>query len=197
MFLGSRDLRHAKGRFALIGGVVALITLLVVMLTGLAAGLGRESVAAVSTMPDRGVSQIAFSQPAQGQKVGFDSSRVASSAVKDAADQPGVTEATSLAIAQSRVSVDGVRSAVTVFVVEDGSFAAPSGVRPGSVVVGSGLGKDANVAAGDSITFGDKSVRVQALSDDASYQHVPVVWMTQTDAKAAGVQTAGSTRSPC
>ena len=193
MFLGSRDLRHAKGRFALIGGVVALITLLVVMLTGLAAGLGREGVAAVSTMPDRGVSQIAFSQPAQGQKVGFDSSRVASSAVKDAADQPGVTEATSLAIAQSRVSVDGVRSAVTVFVVEDGSFAAPSGVRPGSVVVGSGLGKDANVAAGDSITFGDKSVRVQALSDDASYQHVPVVWMTQTDAKAGGVQTAGGT----
>ncbi len=193
MFLGSRDLRYAKGRFALIGGVVALITLLVVMLTGLAAGLGRESVAAVSTMPDRGVSQIAFSQPAQGQKVGFDSSRVASSAVKDAADQPGVTEATSLAIAQSRVSVDGVRSAVTVFVVEDGSFAAPSGVRPGSVVVGSGLGKDANVAAGDSITFGDKSVRVQALSDDASYQHVPVVWMTQTDAKAGGVQTAGGT----
>ena len=63
MFLGSRDLRHAKGRFALIGGVVALITLLVVMLTGLAAGLGRESVAAVSTLPERGVSQIAFSQP--------------------------------------------------------------------------------------------------------------------------------------
>ena len=191
MFLALRDLAHAKGRFALIGGVMALITLLVVMLTGLAAGLARESVAAISTLGDRGVTQVAFTEPAQGQKVGFDSSRVTTKDVDKVERVAGVEQATRLTIAQTRATVSGVPSAVSVFVVPDGSFAAPKGVEPGSVVAGSGLTKDAKLAAGDSILFGTKDVRVSSLSDDASYQHMPVVWMSESDAKAAHVVGGG------
>ncbi|WP_237723796.1 hypothetical protein [Dermacoccus nishinomiyaensis] len=75
MFLATRDLAYAKGRFALIGGVIALITLLVVMLTGLAAGLAKESVSAIDTCP-RTVSTRWLLGPAKGQKVGYDSSHV-------------------------------------------------------------------------------------------------------------------------
>ena len=47
VFLAIRDIRFAKGRFALMGGVVALITLLLVMLSGLTAGLADQSTSAI------------------------------------------------------------------------------------------------------------------------------------------------------
>ena len=51
MYLALRDLRFAKGRFALMGGVVALITLLLVLLSGLTAGLGNQSTSAIAALP--------------------------------------------------------------------------------------------------------------------------------------------------
>ena len=43
MFVGIRDVFYARGRFALIGSVVGLITLLLVMLTGLTGGLASQN----------------------------------------------------------------------------------------------------------------------------------------------------------
>lgn len=195
MFLALRDLAHAKGRFALVGAVMALITLLVVMLTGLAAGLGRESVAGVSSLSDRGVDQIAFSAPPAGQKVGFDSSRVSASDVAALEQRPGVQQASQLSMLRARADVKGVPAPVFVFVVPAGSFAAPSGVKDGSVVVGSRLAKDTELKAGGSIAMGGTNLRVASLSDKASYQHMPVVWMTQGDAKAAGLTAQNDANS--
>lgn len=199
MFLATRDLAYAKGRFALIGGVIALITLLVVMLTGLAAGLGKESVSAIDTLPSHGVDQIGFSAPAKGQKVGYDSSHVEAKDIDKIKSVKGVTDASPLTITQGRASVSGVPSAVAVFAVPGGSFAvpggsfaAPKGVKNGSVVVGKTITKDAALKEGESISFNNKSVRVEKLSDDASYQHQPVVWMTESDAKAASLLGQGS-----
>ena len=127
MFLATRDLAYAKGRFALIGGVIALITLLVVMLTGLAAGLAKESVSAIDTLPSHGVDQIGFSAPAKGQKVGYDSSHVEAKDIDEIKSVKGVTDASPLTITQGRASVSGVPSAVAIFAVPDGSFAAPKG----------------------------------------------------------------------
>lgn len=187
MFLALRDLAHAKGRFALIGAVMALITLLVVMLTGLAAGLGRESVAGISTLSERGVDRIAFSPAPTGQKVGFDSSRISPADVAGLERRAGVEAVSPLAMVQTRADVAGVPTPVTVFVVPAGSFAAPRGVQDGAVVAGASLTKDTRLASGDSITLGGKKVRVASLSEDASYQHMPVVWMTEGDARAAGL----------
>ena len=56
MFVAWRDLRSARGRFALIGAVVALITVLVGFLTGLTGGLAAQNVSAVlepGRRPDR------------------------------------------------------------------------------------------------------------------------------------------------
>ena len=61
MFLAIRDIRFAKGRFALMGGVVALITLLLVMLSGLTAGLGNQSTSAIAALP---ADQLVFGAPA-------------------------------------------------------------------------------------------------------------------------------------
>ena len=51
VFVAIRDLRFAKGRFALMGAVVTLITLLVGLLSGLTAGLGRGNTSAITDLP--------------------------------------------------------------------------------------------------------------------------------------------------
>ncbi|MCZ4103600.1 ABC transporter permease, partial [Streptomyces sp. H39-C1] len=51
MFVALRDIRFAKGRFALMGVVVTLITTLVVFLYGLTGGLGRDASSAVDELP--------------------------------------------------------------------------------------------------------------------------------------------------
>ena len=55
MFLALREITNARGRFGLIAGTVALITLLVVMLTGLTAGLGKQNTSALEALNPRGV----------------------------------------------------------------------------------------------------------------------------------------------
>src|SRR5437870_3179419 len=51
VFVAWRDLRFAKGRFALMGTVIVLITMLVGLLSGLTAGLGRENTSAITALP--------------------------------------------------------------------------------------------------------------------------------------------------
>ena len=50
MFLSLRDITFAKGRFALLATVVALITLLLVLLTGLTNGLGHQNTSALEKL---------------------------------------------------------------------------------------------------------------------------------------------------
>lgn len=191
MFLALRDLAQAKGRFTLIGSVVALVTTLVVLLTGLTAGLGHESVSAIDGLERRGVDRIVFSAPPSGQKVGFDSSRVTSEAVTEVRAQPGVRAATTLGIVPARAQVGARQVAVTVFVIAPGAVGSPIGVTDGSVVVGARLAEEGHLASGDRIRLSEKNVRISRLSDDASYQHLPVVWMTAADAAQAGLTGGG------
>ena len=78
MFVAWRDLRFAKGRFALMGAVVALITLLVGLLSGLTAGLAGENTSAVKGLP---ADHLAFAAPPAGQSVSFTGSSLAPEAV--------------------------------------------------------------------------------------------------------------------
>ena len=50
MFLAIREITTARGRFALIGGTVALITLLLVMLSGLTEGLSKQNTPALEAV---------------------------------------------------------------------------------------------------------------------------------------------------
>ncbi len=61
MFVAWRDLKFARGRFVLIGTVVALITLLVGFLSGLTQGLADQN---VSGLTELHADRIVFSAPA-------------------------------------------------------------------------------------------------------------------------------------
>ncbi|QCB96064.1 ABC transporter permease [Arthrobacter sp. PAMC25564] len=188
MFLAIRDIRFAKGRFALMGGVVALITLLLVLLSGLTAGLGNQSTSAIAALP---VDQIVFGAPAgSSPKASFTESEVTRRQLADWAGRGDVASAELLGITQSRfqaIGAGGVPAGtanVAVFGTEEPfgpEETAPRGIAPapvaeGTVVVGEGVAKELDLRAGSRATVGGSELTVSAVVPDQWYSHTGVVW---------------------
>lgn len=187
MFVAWRDLRFAKGRFALMGTVVVLITLLVGLLSGLTAGLARENTSAVTGL---NADRLAFAAPPDGRSVSFTDSSVGEDAVRAWARQPGVASAQPLGIRTLNAAAGtGERTAaVSAFGVEPGGGLAPPGTRvaPGRAVLSHGAADELAVGAGDRLRLGGREVTVAAVAGDASYSHTPVVWTDLTDWRRSG-----------
>ncbi|TRV79814.1 ABC transporter permease [Streptomyces sp. 130] len=179
MFVAWRDLRFAKGRFALMGTVIVLITLLVGLLSGLTAGLARENTSAVTGLD---ADHLAFAAPPDGRAVSFTDSSVGEDAVRAWAGQPGVAAAHPLGIRTLHATADGKRTAaVSAFGVEPGSGLAPARIGPGEVVLSRGGADELGVRPGDRLALGGRAVTVAAVAGDASYSHTPVVWTDLAD----------------
>ncbi len=185
MFLAIRDIRFAKGRFALMGGVVALVTLLLVLLSGLTAGLGDQSTSAIGKLGassgpggSRPVDSIVFGAPGSNQPTAsFTESEVTAAQVDVWAQAPGVASAEPLGISQSRLQAgDGGTTNVAVFGVAADGVLAPSPVRAGTVVIGSTVAEDLALDVGDTATVGGTGLTVAAVVADQWYSHTGVVW---------------------
>ncbi|TQK51062.1 putative ABC transport system permease protein [Streptomyces sp. SLBN-118] len=183
MFVAWRDLRFAKGRFALMGTVVVLITLLVGLLSGLTAGLARENTSAVTGLP---ADHIAFAAPPGGRPVSFTNSSVNEDQWVSWARQPGVTGAHPIGIRTLNAAAGDRSAAVSSFGVEPGSGLAPRGLAPGRVVLSGKAAKELGVGAGDRIRIGSLDERVAAVEGDASFGHTPVVWTALDDWQRIG-----------
>ncbi|MFB7557435.1 ABC transporter permease [Streptomyces brevispora] len=195
MFVAWRDLRFAKGRFALMGTVVVLITLLVGLLSGLTAGLARENTSAVTGLS---ADHLVFAAPPDGQSVSFTNSTVKETAWRSWAGQPGVEKAQPLGIRTlNAATATGERTAaVSAFGVEPDGGLAPSGapVGPGTVVLSDQAAEDLSARAGDRLRLGGDEVTVAAVAGDASYSHTPVVWTALADWQRLGADgAAGAT----
>lgn len=198
MFLAIRDIRFAKGRFAMMGGVVALITLLLVMLSGLTAGLAEQSTSAIGKLGAAGarpVDTIAFGAPGSAApKASYTESSVTAAQVETWRDQPGVESAEPVGITQSRAqTADGPGTAnVAVFGVSPGSPLAPVGVSAGTAVLGTTVAEALSVGQGDRVSFGGVELSVAAVVPDQWYAHTSVVWTALPAwAKAAHVSDGG------
>ncbi|MFF2897611.1 ABC transporter permease [Streptomyces sp. NPDC057966] len=183
MFVAWRDLRFAKGRFALMGSVVVLITLLVGLLSGLTAGLARENTSAVTGL---NADHLAFAAPPDGRSVSFTDSVVKEDAWQSWAKRPGVSGAEPLGIRTLNAVADrGERTAaVSAFGIEpDGDLAPTGGARVGAgkVVLSRQAADDLAAGAGDRLRLGATEVTVEAVAGDASYSHTPVVWTSLDD----------------
>ncbi|MEV0676454.1 FtsX-like permease family protein [Actinosynnema sp. NPDC050436] len=169
MYVGWRDLRFARGRFALMGTVIVLITLLVGLLSGLTAGLGRQNTSAVTGLP---ADRIAFGGP----EVSFADSAVTDDQVRRWAATPGVRAAEPLGVAGTKASA--ARNApVTVFGVRPGSALAPV-PDDRSAVLSEGAADELGAGPGDAVVVAGRSLTVAAVRGDAWYSHTPVVWTT-------------------
>lgn len=183
VFVALRDLRFAKGRFALMGAVVFLITLLVTMLSGLTAGLARENISAVEGLP---AGHLVF---AGSGKPSFADSRVTDRtwqewrrATGDAAERLGVS--------MSRLGYgDDGSAGVALFGVQPGgALAQGRPVDAGKVVLSAALAADTGVGAGDTVRIAGRDFTVSGVGGQASYSHTPVVWVGIGDWEQMGRQ---------
>ncbi|WP_291050665.1 ABC transporter permease [Herbiconiux sp.] len=186
MFVALRDLRFARGRFVLIGAVVALITVLVGFLSGLTGGLATQNISAVLSLP---ADRLVFSAPAAGSSgISFADSAITEQQAAGWASTDGVSTVEPIGITQTRAEAGDARVAVAVFGMQPGfDSAAPSG--PGRVQVSAPAAADLGVAAGDSVTIGGTAFTVEAVGGDSWYSHTPVVEMLLADWQALAATT--------
>ncbi len=187
MYLALRDLRFARGRFVLMGSVIALVSLLVVLLSGLTAGLSAQSISALDHLP---ADRLAFATPPSGQQLSFSASTLSAEQVASWTDR-AQGQAAPLGVASARMSLPGNGSrtgsieasagrdaAVTVFGAQPGSFVAPPQLAEGTTVISSELATTEGLRTGDTVRLGGHDLRVAAVRDDSSFNHTPVVWTT-------------------
>ncbi|TCM39485.1 ABC transporter permease [Kribbella sp. VKM Ac-2568] len=193
MFVAWRDLKFAKGRFALMGAVIVLITLLVGLLSGLTAGLGQQNISAITSLP---ADEIAFNS---GQELSYSNSTVTETQWRQWAKTPGVVSAEPLGITTTKATAGTKSAGVAAFGVQPGSAIAPASDKldDQTAVLSSTAADDLGLAAGDTFTLAGQEVTVAAVSGDASFSHTPVIWIslgswqkTAPPTGKAGEQTA-------
>ncbi|MFI5488637.1 ABC transporter permease [Micromonospora echinaurantiaca] len=175
MFVAWRDLKFAKGRFALMGTVIVLITLLVGLLSGLTAGLAQQNVSAITGLP---ADKIAFGPPSGGRDLSYANSTVTEMQWRRWAQTPGVTSAEPIGITTTRAAAGDRSAGVSAFGVLPGSRLAPdSGKLDGQrVVLSAPAADDLGLASGDQLTLAGQRLTVAAIHGDAFFSHTPVIW---------------------
>ncbi|AXR74713.1 MULTISPECIES: ABC transporter permease [Auritidibacter] len=185
MFLAVREIFHAKGRFSLITAVIAMMTLLLIMLTGLTAGLGAQNTSALQALDaDRVVFSAEQNPDGSTADPSFANSQITASQAEDWAEANGVDHVAGLGASQTTMETD-FTSSIALLSLPEGT-AIPSGetVRPGTALVSQSVADDHELRVGETITVGSEQVEVAGMSEDEYYSHSPVVW-TDTDTWAA------------
>lgn len=123
MFLALRELRFARGRFTLMGVVIALIAVLVVLLSGLSSGLVNDGVSGLKALP---VTHVAFDE-GTGTDNAFSRSVVEDDQVAEVRGADGVAAAEPMGVSMVNTETDsGEKVDLTLFGVEPGGFLAPA-----------------------------------------------------------------------
>ena len=190
VFVAWRDLRFARGRFILIGAVVALITVLVGFLAGLTGGLAFQNVSAVLDLPgDRFVLQQTDG------KASFSESELSEKTVDAWRSAPGVSEAVPVSILQSRAQSDGKTAGVAVFGTPGGDDSALGRMAPDAddeIGLSTGAAADLDARVGDRVSIAGTAYRVASVGGDLWYSHTPVIAMTAGAAADAAERMGGS-----
>lgn len=201
MFLALRDLRFATGRFALMGSVVALISLLLVMLSGLTAGLGGQNTAALDRLDEQGVQRIVFGGAAGQEATASFTQSEFTAAQRDAwAATDGVAAVEPIGVGQGRAvglehdvatdergraDVSGVPTtgvAATAFLgLAPGSPDAPAGVAPGEIVLSADVAESLGAGPGDAVAVSGTVLTVADVAPNEFYSHSPVTWLALED----------------
>lgn len=196
MYLSLRDITFAKGRFALIGGVVALITMLLVLLTGLTNGLSQQNTSALERLD---ASHVIFSAPSEADgDPSFTESGITAVELDIWEEARGVGAVERLGVTQTRaetgtddaqLSSSQTATSVAVFSVETDTDLASrlnvikgrSNPGVGEVILSSVIAEDLNLAQGDTLRLSSSELTVAGVVEDEFYSHVPVVWTSIED----------------
>ena len=125
VFVGLPDLRHAWGRFTLMGSVIALVAVLTVRLTGLPTGLVNSGISGLRAMP---LTDLAFQQKSNST---FSQSTLDTGTNRSLGRQPGVqAEPLGLTLLNAKDAA-GTSLSISLVGIEPGGFMA-KGVAGGS-----------------------------------------------------------------
>ncbi len=182
MFLAVRELMFARGRFSLMGGVIALIAVLMVMLSGLSSGLVNDGVSGLKSMP---ATAFAFDQGTKTDNA-FSRSVVDGQQLEAWRGVQGVGRAEFMGVSMSNAVTDtGKQVDLTLFGIEPGSFLEPEtsagkalGTADGIVV--SPTAKAEGIELGTVVTLdriGAKLTVVGFTSGQATFGHVDVAYV--------------------
>ena len=131
MFLALRELRLARGRFTLMGIVIALISVLVVLLSGLSSGLVNDGVSGLKAMP---ATAFAFDEGTMKDNA-FSRSVVDDDQLAAWQEADGIAAAEPMGVTiVNGVTRDGTQIDLTLFGVQPEGFLSPE------VSSGDGLG---------------------------------------------------------
>ncbi|WP_449278798.1 ABC transporter permease [Leucobacter sp. GX24907] len=199
MFVAWRELRFARGRFLLIGCVVALITLLVGFLSGLTGGLASQNISSVLHLPG---DRLVLQQPENGTP-SYATSSLDADAVRAWEQTDGVGSVTSVGISQSRASANGDEpTGVALFGLPQDAALSESNplfeLAPSSddeVGLSADAADDLGVAIGDTISITGDDFTVASIGGDLWYSHTPVVVLSP-NAWSDASQRIGGTGDP-
>src|SRR5690554_2039106 len=122
MFLALRELAFAKGRFSLMGAVIALIAVLTVILSGLSSGLVNDGVSGLKSLP---VTAFAFDEGTKTDNA-FSRSVVEPEQIEAWKRQPGVKHAVPVGAGMTNATTDdGTQIDLSLFAVTPDSFLNP------------------------------------------------------------------------
>ena len=180
MFIALRDLRFAKGRFLLMGLVVALVAFLTTLLSGLAAGLIKNN---ISGLIELDVTHLAFEY---NNKPSYRNSMIDREMWEGWRESEGVLAAEPLGhtMFNARTLDDAPLDDVVLWGIEPGSFLEPE------VLEGEALGRvengviitkllvDRGLQLGDTFVL-DRvltELTVVGIVDEYNIGHVPIVY---------------------
>ena len=182
MFLALRELRFARGRFGLMGAVIALIAILMVMLSGLSAGLVNDGVSGLKKLP---VTAFAFDEGTKTDNA-FSRSAVDAEQILAWQDRPDVELAEPVGAGMINVTTtDGTQADLSLFGIEPGSPLEPelskgNGLGAPHEVVLSETARTEGVEIGTVLTVDrmDTELTVVGFTDgQATFGHVDMMYL--------------------
>lgn len=187
MYVALRELRAARGRFAMITVVVVLVAILVTFVSGLAAGLRHQNVSAVDDLPG---TSVIFAD--NGAAASFDESQLTAAQVTAATrDEQG---AVPVGIARAKLNGPG-HAPMSVAVFGMPARSAPQTVdqSSGTIRLSTEVTDELGLSPGDRISLGEKTFTVAAAVGDQWYSHSPVVYISLSDWQALNPQAGAAT----
>ncbi|MBF6326699.1 ABC transporter permease [Nocardia cyriacigeorgica] len=189
MFVALRDLRAARGRFALITSVVTLVALLVSFLSGLTAGLAHQNISAIDRID---ADAVVFADT--GAAASFDTSALTGQQIATWQQSGATVEPIGISRARATAATGSAApSQVALFGADGTAFGNRTATDPGAVILSAGAAAALGASPGAEVDLAGRDFTVAAVRGDEWYSHTPVIWMTLSDWQSVSPRSGAAT----
>lgn len=195
MRIALREMRRSKLRFALLGGAVGLLVLLLLFFQAVA---GTLVTALTGAVDEARADVLVYDDRARGNPV---TSVLPLDVVDAVAAVEGVEEAAGIALTVTPVTADGEERGAVLIGFDPGAPGTPATLEQGRLpeaddeALSSGSGFEPGFPLGAVVTVGDAEIEIVGTAVDAAYNATPTLYVTH-DAFAAFVRDRTGGQAP-